>query len=162
MRRCCLLLVCLLLLTGCGRADTQDVSSFAPAEGDRLVIFTSHNETIYEPILKEFEQRTGIWVELETGGTCLLYTSASHIAKPQYKNADGYWYGIYTGILGFMVNTDELERMGLEAPQDWPDLLKPEYKDVYKRQPAGSPWRSGRGACPRRRGRSPSSCARRA
>ena len=59
MRRCCLLLVCLLLLTGCGRADTQDVSSFAPAEGDRLVIFTSHKETIYEPILKEFEQRTG-------------------------------------------------------------------------------------------------------
>ena len=54
--------------------------------------------------------------------------NASHIAKPQYKNADGYWYGIYTGILGFMVNTDELERMGLEAPQDWPDLLKPEYK----------------------------------
>ena len=50
--------------------------------------------------------------------------NASHIAKPQYKNADGYWYGIYTGILGFMVNTDELERMGLEAPQDWPDLLK--------------------------------------
>ena len=46
MRRCCLLLVCLLLLTGCGRADTQDVSSFAPAEGDRLVIFTSHKETI--------------------------------------------------------------------------------------------------------------------
>ena len=56
--------------------------------------------------------------------------NASHIAKPQYKNADGYWYGIYTGILGFMVNTDELERMGLEAPQDWPDLLKPEYKGL--------------------------------
>ena len=72
MRRCWLLLVCLLLLTGCGRADTQDVSSFAPAEGDRLVIFTSHKETIYEPILKEFEQRTGIWVELETGGTVTL------------------------------------------------------------------------------------------
>ena len=29
-----------------------------------------------------------------------------------------------------MVNTDELERMGLEAPQDWPDLLKPEYKGL--------------------------------
>ena len=48
----------------------------------------------------------------------------------QYRNADGYWYGIYKGILGFMVNTDELERMGLEAPQDWPDLLKPEYKGL--------------------------------
>ena len=56
--------------------------------------------------------------------------NASHITKPQYKNADGYWYGIYTGILGFMVNTDELERMGLEAPQDWADLLKPEYKGL--------------------------------
>ena len=56
--------------------------------------------------------------------------NASHIAKPQYKNADGYWYGIYTGILGFMVNTDELERLGLEAPADWADLLKPEYKDL--------------------------------
>ena len=56
--------------------------------------------------------------------------NASHITKPQYMNADGYWYGIYTGILGFMVNTDELERMGLEAPQDWPDLLKPEYKGL--------------------------------
>ena len=38
--------------------------------------------------------------------------NASHIAKPQYKNADGYWYGIYTGILGFMVNTDELRAHG--------------------------------------------------
>ena len=56
--------------------------------------------------------------------------NASHITKPQYMNADGYWYGIYTGIPGFMVNTDELERMGLEAPQDWPDLLKPEYKGL--------------------------------
>ena len=56
--------------------------------------------------------------------------NASHIAKPQYKNADGYWYGIYTGILGFMVNTDELDRLGLEAPADWADLLKPEYEGL--------------------------------
>ena len=56
--------------------------------------------------------------------------NASHIAKPQYKNADGYWYGIYKGILGFMVNTEELQRLGLEAPQDWDDLLKPEYKGL--------------------------------
>ena len=56
--------------------------------------------------------------------------NASHIAKPQYKNADGYWYGIYKGILGFMVNKDELARMNLEAPADWQDLLKPEYKGL--------------------------------
>lgn len=47
-----------------------------------------------------------------------------------YKDADGNWYGIYKGILGFMVNTDELTRMGLEAPADWTDLLKDEYKGL--------------------------------
>ncbi len=56
--------------------------------------------------------------------------NASHITKDVYKNADGYWYGIYTGILGIMVNKDELDRMGLEAPQDFADLVKPEYKGL--------------------------------
>ncbi len=53
-----------------------------------------------------------------------------HLKKPAYKHADNYWHGIYTGILGFMCNTDELKRLGLEAPKDFPDLLKPEYKGL--------------------------------
>ena len=57
-------------------------------------------------------------------------TNASHLIDDMYKDADGNWYGIYKGILGFMVNTDELTRMGLEAPADWTDLLKDEYKDL--------------------------------
>ena len=56
--------------------------------------------------------------------------NASHLMKDLYKDPDGYWYGIYTGLLGFMVNTDELERLGLEAPQSWDDLLKPEYEGL--------------------------------
>ena len=56
--------------------------------------------------------------------------NASHLLSDMYKDADGKWYGIYKGILGFMVNTDELERMNLEAPADWQDLLKPEYKGL--------------------------------
>ena len=56
--------------------------------------------------------------------------NASHLVGDMYRNKDGYWYGIYKGILGFMVNTDELTRLGLEAPQDWQDLLKPEYKGL--------------------------------
>ena len=56
--------------------------------------------------------------------------NSSHLTKDLYKDPDGYWYGIYTGLLGFMVNTDELDRMGLEAPQSWDDLLKPEYQGL--------------------------------
>ena len=56
--------------------------------------------------------------------------NAKHLLKDMYKDPNGYWYGIYTGLLGFMVNTDELKRLGLEAPQSWDDLLKPEYKGL--------------------------------
>lgn len=56
--------------------------------------------------------------------------NASHLTSDMYRDAQGRWYGIYKGILGFMVNTDELTRRGLEAPQDWKDLLKPEYQGL--------------------------------
>ncbi len=56
--------------------------------------------------------------------------NAVHLSDEMYKDAGNCWYGIYKGILGFMVNTDELTRLGLEAPQDWQDLLKPEYKGL--------------------------------
>ena len=56
--------------------------------------------------------------------------NAAHLSKDMYKDPNGYWYGIYTGILGIMVNKDELDRMGLEAPQTWDDLLKEEYKGL--------------------------------
>ena len=56
--------------------------------------------------------------------------NASHLLGDAYRDADGYWYGIYKGILGFMVNRDELDRMGIAVPQDWADLTKPEYEGL--------------------------------
>ena len=56
--------------------------------------------------------------------------NASHLTKDIYKDPNGYWYGIYTGILGFMANKDELARLNLEAPKTWDDLLKEEYKGL--------------------------------
>ena len=41
------------------------------------------------------------------------------------KSADGYWYGDYYGVMSFLVNNDVVSRT---CPQDWADLLKPEYK----------------------------------
>jgi putative spermidine/putrescine transport system substrate-binding protein len=40
------------------------------------------------------------------------------------KDADGYWYGDYYGVLAFMVNTDVQPKV----PQDWSDLLAADYK----------------------------------
>ena len=42
------------------------------------------------------------------------------------KDAEGYWYGDYYGVLAFQVNTDIVKTL----PRDWPDLLKPEYKNA--------------------------------
>ncbi|MBI3164797.1 MAG: extracellular solute-binding protein [Anaerolineales bacterium] len=39
------------------------------------------------------------------------------------KDADGYWYGDYYGVLSFLVNTD----VQPDVPQDWADLLDPKY-----------------------------------
>ena len=72
-----------------------------------------YNETAAKGLLEAYEAK-----------------NASHLLDSMYRDADGYWYGIYKGILGFMVNTEELQRLGLEAPQDWDDLLKPEYKGL--------------------------------
>jgi putative spermidine/putrescine transport system substrate-binding protein len=40
------------------------------------------------------------------------------------KDADGYWYGDYYGVLSFLVNTD----VQPDVPEDWADLLDPKYK----------------------------------
>ena len=56
--------------------------------------------------------------------------NASHLLGEAYRDKDSYWYGIYKGILGFMVNRDELDRMGIAVPQDWADLTKPEYEGL--------------------------------
>lgn len=39
------------------------------------------------------------------------------------KDAEGYWYGDYYGVMSFLVNKD----LVTNTPADWSDLLKPEY-----------------------------------
>lgn len=65
-------LVLLLSLAGCGAQAPSPAPDCAPAEGDRLVVYTSHKEEVWRPIVKEFEERTGIWVDVEYGPTSEL------------------------------------------------------------------------------------------
>lgn len=43
------------------------------------------------------------------------------------KDPNGYWYGDYYGVMAFEVNADVVS----SVPQDWADLLKPEYKGQF-------------------------------
>lgn len=42
------------------------------------------------------------------------------------KDAEGYWYGDYYGVMALGVNSDLIS----PAPADWSDLLKPEYANA--------------------------------
>ncbi len=43
------------------------------------------------------------------------------------KDADGYWYGDYYGVMAFGVNTDLVDTV----PTKWADLTKPEYANAF-------------------------------
>lgn len=65
------LIICLLLLSlficSCGKNTIEE--EYALNEDNKLIVYTGHKEEIYKPIIKEFEERTGIWVETVAGGT---------------------------------------------------------------------------------------------
>jgi putative spermidine/putrescine transport system substrate-binding protein len=62
----------------------------------------------------------------KTDGLIQAYKVAGWDSIPDSaKDADGFWYGDYYGVLSFEVNTKVVKNV----PADWPDLLKPEYKN---------------------------------
>jgi putative spermidine/putrescine transport system substrate-binding protein len=63
--------------------------------------------------------------QAKTAGDIQPYKVATWDSIPATaKDADGSWYGDYYGVLSFEVNTTKVPNV----PQDWSDLLKPEYK----------------------------------
>ena len=60
-------LLAALFLSACQK--TGRTTEYTPDESMRLTIYTSHKEEVYMPIVREFEERTGIWVDVITGGT---------------------------------------------------------------------------------------------
>lgn len=75
--RCFLLMAFLMtaacIFTGCIQSNNfryGDTDIREPiSEENKLIIYTAHKKEIYNPIIKEFERRTGIWVEVVSGGT---------------------------------------------------------------------------------------------
>lgn len=62
-------------------------------------------------------------------GLIEAYTSPNAAQIPdKYKNADGYWTGVYVGALGFCSNQKVLDDLGVAVPESWEDLLNPALK----------------------------------
>ena len=56
--------------------------------------------------------------------------NASHLISDKFKSTNKDWYGIYKGILGILYDKDELQRLKLDVPQDYKDLIDPKYKGL--------------------------------
>jgi iron(III) transport system substrate-binding protein len=49
--------------------------------------------------------------------------------KAEFKDANGFWTGWYTGIFGFVSNTSRMSQAGLSKPATWDDLLDAKWKN---------------------------------
>lgn len=66
-----LLFAAAILLCGCA-GEPASAENYDVSEEQKLVVYTSHKEEVYGPIIQEFEERTGIWVQVRAGGTTEL------------------------------------------------------------------------------------------
>lgn len=69
----------MLLLSSCENSERQAQIEYISEkynvpEEKQLVVYTSHKEEVYLPIIREFENRTGIWVEIHAGGTAEMFS----------------------------------------------------------------------------------------
>jgi len=46
----------------------------------------------------------------------------------RFRDTDGYWTGVYIGVLGFCSNQKVLDSIGADVPESWEDLLDPAFK----------------------------------
>ena len=75
--------------------------------------------------------RQGRSVALTDAGQDLLekYTPENAAQIPEkYKDANGYWNGVYVGALGFCSNAKVLAEKGVAVPTSWDALLDPKLK----------------------------------
>lgn len=102
-------LILTLLLSGCGGGG--EVNGFAPPEEMRLKVSAGENGAVYEPLIREFEARTGIWVELDDGEPDVLLGSAGDGGE------------IFCCVPVVLVYNTRLVRRN--PPEKWADLTSP-------------------------------------
>ena len=132
----------LMVYVGC---DEEHGAAVVKAFEEKTGIKTSYirlsGNDCYTRILEERENpQADVWY----GGTWDPYIAAANegllykyedFQHAPYKSetfgvGEPYWFGIYSGYIGFICDMDALEDAGVEAPTCWEDLTKPEYEGM--------------------------------
>ncbi len=102
-----------LPLAAAGELQTRITAEKANPKAD---IFVGGSSEFHDPLGKQ--------------GLLEPYRSPNAAAlKAEFKDANGNWTGWYTGIFGFVSNTDRLNKeVGGRKPIGWDDLLDPAWK----------------------------------
>lgn len=82
----CMAGAAMLLLSSCANMQRKEEikntsAKYSVPSEKQLIVYTSHKEEVYLPIIREFEDRTGIWVEIHQGGTAQIFTEVRDISK---------------------------------------------------------------------------------
>ena len=103
----------LLPLAAAGDLQTRITAEKASPKAD---IFIGGSSEFHDPLGKQ--------------GLLEQYVSPNATdLKAEFKDPSGYWTGWYTGIFGFVSNTDRLNKeVGGKKPATWDDLLDPAWK----------------------------------
>ena len=126
-------------------SDEEHGAAVTKAFEEKTGIKTSYirlsGNDCYTRILEERDNpQADVWY----GGTWDPYIAAANegllykyedFEHAPYKSAtfgvgEPYWFGIYSGYIGFICDMDALEDAGVEAPTCWEDLTKPEYEGL--------------------------------
>ena len=105
----------LLLLTGCSKSEE---TVYQIPEDRKLIVYTAHKADVYEPIIKEFEERTGIFVELKAGDTLALFDELQQDAPGTFDVMFG------GGVENFEECRDYLEPYKVSEIDDFDQAIK--------------------------------------
>ena len=79
----------LSVLSACGSRDTEATPDFSDIPADqKLTIYTAHKAEVYRPIIQEFEESTGIWVDVRAGGTTELLEELQEMQSTSKQEVD--------------------------------------------------------------------------
>ena len=128
-----------------GGCDEPHVAAVCKAFEEKTGIKTSYirmsGNDCYNRILEERENPQGdVWyggtwdpyIAAAKEGLLYAYEDCKHLPYKSEKFGVGepYWFGIYSGYIGFICDAEELEARGLEVPTTWKDLMDPKYEGL--------------------------------